>query len=94
MKRFLLWSFASLFSITGFTQNAKTDNTLLWRISGNGLVAPSYLFGTIHMICADDIELSDSLRSAIRRADKVYLELDMDNLFEMMSVMTKNENEW
>lgn len=89
MKRFLLWSLAGLFSITGFTQNTKTDNTLLWRISGNGLVAPSYLFGTIHMICADDIELSDSLRSAIRRADKVYLELDIDNLFEMMSVMTK-----
>ncbi len=89
MKRFLLWSLAGVLSFTGFTQTTKTDNTLLWRISGNGLVTPSYLFGTIHMICADDIELSDSLRSAIRRADKVYLELDMDNLFEMMSVMTK-----
>jgi uncharacterized protein YbaP (TraB family) len=89
MKRFLLWSLAGVLSVTGFTQTTKTDNTLLWRISGNGLVTPSYLFGTIHMICADDIELSDSLRSAIRRADKVYLELDMDNLFEMMSVMTK-----
>ena len=89
MKRFLLWSLASVLTLTGFTQNAKNENSLLWRVSGNGLTNPSYLFGTIHIICADDIQLGDSLQSAIRRADKVYLELDMDNLFEMMSVMTK-----
>lgn len=63
------------------------NNTLLWRISGKDLQRPSYLFGTMHMLCADDIELSDSLRSAIRTADNVYLELDLENLFEMMGAM-------
>ena len=63
------------------------NNTLLWRITGNGLQKPSYLFGTMHMLCADDIELSDSLRTAIGRADQVYLELDMDNMFEMLGAM-------
>ena len=89
MRRFLLWSLAGILSVTGFSQTPKNNNTLLWRISGNGLANPSYLFGTIHLICADDIQLSDSLRSAIRRSDKVFLELDMDNLFEMMSVISK-----
>lgn len=64
-----------------------SPNTLLWRISGKGLQKPSYLFGTMHMICADDITLSDSLKGAINNADNVYLELDMDNLFEMMGAM-------
>ena len=63
------------------------NNTLLWRITGNGMQKPSYLFGTMHMLCADDIELSDSLRKAISTADHVYLELDMDNLFEMLGAM-------
>ncbi|NTS43402.1 TraB/GumN family protein [Flavisolibacter sp. BT320] len=63
------------------------NNTLLWRISGKDLQKPSYLFGTMHMICADDIELSDSLRLAIQQADNVYLEIDMENLFEMMGAM-------
>jgi uncharacterized protein YbaP (TraB family) len=89
MKKFFLWSVAGFLSLVGFTQSSKNDNTLLWRISGKGLAKSSYLFGTIHMICADDIQLSDSLRSAIRKADDVYLELDMDNMFELMSVMTK-----
>lgn len=62
-------------------------NTLLWRISGNGLAKPSYLFGTMHLLCADDISLSDSLKTAIRNADNVYLELDMNNMFEMLNAM-------
>ena len=66
---------------------ASGNNTLLWRISGNGLQKPSYLFGTMHMLCADDIALSDSLKNAINTADQVYLELDMDNLFEMLGAM-------
>lgn len=85
----ILWAAASLFYIACFSQTANKDNTLLWRVSGKDLKAPSYLFGTIHMICGDDVILSDSLKSAIQHADKVYLELDMDNMFELMSVMSK-----
>jgi len=72
------------------TKPASTSlpNTLLWKISGNNLQRPSYLFGTMHMLCANDIELSDSLKSAIRAADKVYLELDMDDMMQMMAAMT------
>jgi uncharacterized protein len=87
-KGAFIWSLLSLFSLAG-TAQAPKENTLLWRISGNQLKAPSYLFGTIHMICGDDIQISDSLSNAISKADDVYLELDMDNIVEMMSVMTK-----
>lgn len=70
------------------TVNNTLPNTLLWRISGKNLTKPSYLFGTMHMLCAEDIELSDSLKNAIKSADKVYLELDMNNLMEMMGAMS------
>lgn len=72
---------------TKMKETAVSENTLLWRISGKGLSKPSYLFGTMHMLCADDITLSDSLKTAIKGADNVYLELEMDNLFEMMGAM-------
>ena len=65
----------------------KDNNTLLWQISGNGLQRPSYLFGTIHMLCKDDAVLSDSLKRVIRNCKDVYLEVDMDNIFEMMGLM-------
>lgn len=57
----------------------KDDNTLLWEVCGNGLQRPSYLFGTFHLMCKDDIHLSESLRKAIKAADELYLEMDMDD---------------
>jgi uncharacterized protein YbaP (TraB family) len=86
---FLLASmgFAACSQKTKLKEVPASDNTLLWRISGKGLSKPSYLFGTMHMLCADDIVLSDSLKKAIEGSDNVYLELEMDNLFEMMGAM-------
>jgi hypothetical protein len=93
MKKILWLSLLTAVSVTAISQPNKktssTNNTLLWRISGRNITSPSYLFGTMHLLCADDIQLSDSLTHAIEKADNVYLELDMDNLFEMMSAMTK-----
>ena len=63
------------------------ENSLLWQISGNGIEKPSYLFGTIHMLCRDDAVLSDSLLVAIENSDRVYFELDMDNLLEMLGAL-------
>lgn len=64
-----------------------TANSLLWKISGKGLSSPSYLFGTMHILCSEDAQLSDSLKYAIRTTDKVYFEIDMDNMTEMMGAL-------
>jgi len=66
---------------------AQQFNTLLYEISGNGLLKPSYLFGTMHILCEDDAVLSSNLKDIIKKADKVYFELDMDNLQEMLGAM-------
>lgn len=89
MKRISAVLLVSLLAATAFAQNDKENNTLLWKISGNGLDKPSYLFGTIHMLCADDAVLSPKMKEAIKDCDEVYFEVDMDNLFEMLGVMGK-----
>jgi len=95
-KTFIMkkWSVGLMMVMTslmtlGQEKNKKDFNTLLWQISGNGLSRPSYLFGTIHMICSEEALLSDSLKTAIVNSDAVYFEVDMDNLFEMLGVMRK-----
>ncbi|MEO7960636.1 MAG: TraB/GumN family protein [Ginsengibacter sp.] len=57
----------------------KTGNSLLWQVSGNELKKPSFLFGTFHLLCKNDIQISGQLKDAIRVADNVYMELDMDD---------------
>lgn len=69
------------------TQKNNISNTLLWEISGNGLTKPSYLFGTMHILCADDARMSDALKDIIKKTDVVYLELDMDNKQEVMGAI-------
>jgi uncharacterized protein YbaP (TraB family) len=63
------------------------ENTLLWEISGNGLTNPSYLFGTMHILCAEDAQLSENLKKIIRETDLIYFEIDMDNMMEMLGAL-------
>jgi uncharacterized protein YbaP (TraB family) len=65
----------------------ENSNTLLWEISGNGLKQPSYLFGTMHILCAEDAQLSERLKGIIAHTDLIYFELDMDNMQEMMGAL-------
>ena len=90
MKGFCAVLLSGLLGISAFSQkNSNNDHTLLWKISGNGLKKPSYLFGTIHMLCEDDAVLSDSLKSVIKNVKEVYFEVDLDNMFELLGVMSK-----
>lgn len=65
-----------------------SDNTLLWEVSGKGLPKPSYLFGTFHLLCRDDIRLSNALKQSVQNAAEVYLELDMDDPSMILSSLT------
>ncbi len=55
------------------------DNSLLWEISGNGLKKPSYIFGTFHLLCKDDIHFSKNLLQAVKNVQEVYFEMDLDD---------------
>jgi uncharacterized protein len=94
MKKVSAGFLMSLWTLAGCTQQAQDkvspdDNTLLWKINGKGLTKASYLYGTIHMLCADDAMLSNSLKSIIKKTDEVYFEVDLDNMMEMLTVMGK-----
>lgn len=65
-----------------------TENALLWKVSGKNLSAPSYLYGTIHMICKEDFIFSETLQEKINEAQAVYLELDMDDPSLMIKMAT------
>ena len=58
-------------------QDTKLENSLLWKISGNGLEKPSYLYGTIHMTC--NYVLTDKLKNAFAETNQLALEVDMDD---------------
>ncbi|RUO27556.1 TraB/GumN family protein [Aliidiomarina maris] len=58
--------------------------SLLWKVSGNDLEQPSYLFGTVHMICQSDFYMDERIEQAFANTQSLMLELDMSSESEMM----------
>ncbi|WP_445722483.1 TraB/GumN family protein [Flavobacterium sp.] len=82
MVRFIIeiakFAIVTTMLIIGFVANAqKLDNSLLWKISGNGLEKPSYLYGTMHAVCETNID--DKVMKAFDETNQLYLEVDMDD---------------
>lgn len=73
--------------------NQVQDNSLLYRIEGNGIEA-SYLFGTMHLVPQKDFKIEDKVKEAFQSADIIALEIDMDDPnmpLQMMQNMAMKE---
>jgi uncharacterized protein YbaP (TraB family) len=72
---------AIVFSTTIQAQkkSPKLENSLLWEVSGNGLSKPSYVYGTIHMICSGDYFLSEKTKKAFEASEKLVLEVNLSD---------------
>ena len=88
IKLFLI---SLIFSSLYFTQlyGQKEEKSLLYEISGNGLSQPSYLYGTIHIICKEDFVMTEATKQKFSETQQVYLEVDMDDP-KMMPEMMKS----
>lgn len=56
---------------------------LLWKVEGNGLAKPSYIFGTHHVVPSDMISRVSGLTEALDAVDGVVGEVDMTDLNPM-----------
>jgi hypothetical protein len=73
----------SIFSVSAFAQNTKS---LLWSVSGKGMKEPSYLFGTIHLICPQDYVWTDAMKQSLNKSKEVCFEMDMDDPNIMLQI--------
>ena len=80
------WIFALLCSIIIFGQN---ENALLWKISGKGLSKPSYVFGTVHMMCEEDYVMNTAIENALKDSEAYFAELDFTNVEEMSKMQAQ-----
>jgi len=99
MKTILYFLSAALFFVScsinkqSGSKTSEEENSLLWEVTGNGITKPSYLFGTFHLLCKEDIHFSDELKNAIQQCDTIYMEMDMDdpamalNMMKFMSMV-------
>jgi uncharacterized protein YbaP (TraB family) len=68
-------------------EKAEPNRTLLWQITGGQLKQPSYVFGTMHILCPDDAKLSKTMQAIVADVKTVYFEIDMDDMVGMFGAM-------
>lgn len=91
MKTLIKFLSISILGLCFFTkstsaQQKKDPNSLLWEVSGNGLTKPSYIYGTIHMICTPDFIWNDKTKKAMNDADQLVLELNLNDPAELKAL--------
>ena len=72
-----------------------TEKTLLWEVSGKDLKSSSYLYGTIHLMCPDDLKVPEIVKHKFNSTEHLFLEIDMDDpsmMQEMMAGMMMKDN--
>ena len=79
-----------LFS-TSLIKAQKLPNTLLWKISGNGLHKPSYLYGTMHLTDERLFNLGDSLYKAIENSEGFAIEVSPEEMTPYLIDEVKKE---
>lgn len=99
MKRSMLAFLMAFLFVAGSVSAQQTTDTpttsdteplaksLLWEISGKNLKAPSYVFGTIHMIDRDNYFFTDAAKEAFAKAENITFEIDMEEMTDMSVMM-------
>lgn len=95
MQKCFLIVLSFLGFVTTSAAQAPTEKTLLWQLSGKGIKEPSYLFGTIHLMCSGDLKMPQVVTEKFNDVTKLYLEIDMDDpnmMKEMMAGMQMKDS--
>jgi len=77
MNRFITISILILLSAQLSGRNF--EEGLLWKVSGNGLQQPSFVFGTLHVICPDEFVVFPGIEQSLDASERIVLELDISN---------------
>lgn len=70
-------------------KSSKHKNSLLYKITGNGLKKPSYLLGTMHMISGEDFYLQEKVLKAMKKCSIYYMEVDLGSAQQLQLMAQK-----
>ncbi len=78
----LITALLTLIISLGTTAQPKSnpaDKSLLWRITGKKLTKPSYLFGTMHLICRGDYVWTEKMKESLAKSEQVCFEMNLND---------------
>lgn len=79
--------FLFLISVLGIQVRAQTvSDGILWKVTGNGLKKPSYIFGTIHVYNDSSLTRKQVIKSSLKSTDVLVTEINLASYDELIAV--------
>src|SRR6478735_3683509 len=75
-----------VFNTQAQTQKSRSNYQLLWKVTGNGLSKPSYLFGTMHLQDKRVYDFSDSVLIKLKECPSFAMEITPDSMLQYLFV--------
>ncbi len=68
------------------SEPTRLHNSLVWQITGPNIHEPSYLVGTMHIMCKKDFVIKDKVIQIMNTAEQLFLENDLDDPSVLMAL--------
>lgn len=91
--RILLCAFFAVLATQYVSSQSRSNYSLLWQISGNGLTSPSFLFGSAHVKDNRAFQFSDSVILALETCDLFALEIHPDSIVKHTMELRKPDSD-
>lgn len=86
MKKSLLLLLILINLKAAYCQESINDRSLLWEVNSPEMRQPSYLFGTVHIICSNKYVWTPAMQRSFEMCDEICFEMDMDDPSILMKV--------
>lgn len=89
MNKLKLLFAASLLCLTQVSIAQKSqnlENSILWKVEHSSLEKPSYLFGTLHMMCEEDFIIPEKVLNSLDEVEELVLEINLFDPEEMQAM--------
>ncbi|SMG51852.1 hypothetical protein SAMN05661096_03825 [Marivirga sericea] len=67
-------------------QDMALENSTLWKVEHSTLEKPSYLLGTLHMMCASDFQIPEKVNIAMTAVDALVVEINLSDSAEIQKM--------
>ncbi|WP_179315205.1 TraB/GumN family protein [Winogradskyella undariae] len=84
--------FTLTFSFSQAQKKIKLENSVLWKIEHSELKEPSYVLGTLHVMCKDDFEISKKITQTLQNVDALVLEINLSDPKEIKAMQELMKN--
>lgn len=60
-------------------EKASVENSVLWKVEHIELKRPSYIYGTLHMMCESDFKIPEKIIRTLNNVETLVLEIDFSD---------------